>query len=460
MKCAPKKNVHPLSDRPASRFDQQSRWSAGDRRTGISAAQDAANASANVHQCGLSGPKIAALALNFADAAGGFKPNLLPAKIKTSVRNASVDHHAEHYMPHATVRKDVAHKHYVDHLLSSSANRDLLGLASEVFLGKTPNEHARELDELRLTQPAVYAAFIRGRVGSGLRTARKLGACVFQSVIGTAVTHTRLFMLKTAYDKLHAIRSRSVNPNGPCYAGTNSWPSMGHVVLNTVTSPALVIQSLMKLATGSDTAILDDNQLFQHLVDNSILSNDKRGSFVFEVAQVCRDLIVNCPRRRGEMNFTAAMSVIKQGTLQASLLRRGDIRAEGLARLSFVEDDIGLSASEAAAYLAIQLLRGAVHVDACLDAIRRGVSLPAQPSWQPSSKPAAFASMILRAEVRPDKNAPKLGEKVGLDTRHLDESRGSGRGPVEMVFRKLEDPQIAARAVKELGIDATFWLKR
>lgn len=440
--------------------------SVADQSTGISVAQAASAASNNVLMGDVGQSRILAMAVNFIEASSGRKPNRLSksiAAINGKVRRDQFE--VGHYRPHHTIGNDVDHKSYIGHLLSPSDNAYLRSTLSATCCGSLSESHPTDLDALRAlsrqAQDNVYKSVIAGDLTTVLTASREgeLEAYDRDFIVDMVRNQARCYAIRTAHMRVESLRDHSTAPAGRHFAGFKQWLLVGHVCMATIAAPASVIQRLAALEAEGVFDDLDDEASLDRLTKHKILPSDASRE-IFNIACSVRRYLSTRRCGRGNYNFGAALSYVTRGSSFAATLNRGDMRLEGLTRLDFAEYRIGLSASEAASYVALSLLRALPHIDACIEAILADMPLPMQLPLEIAKDPLAFTSIILRTEGQCDRNAPKVDGQPTALGRELDRDRKSGRIPVNSMLGKLKNPAIQKQAFSNLRIDASLFFTR
>ncbi|NIJ35294.1 hypothetical protein [Sphingomonas oligoaromativorans] len=431
----------------------------GDRRTGLSAAQAASAAALNITQGNLSDPRIAAIAVNFIEAFHGAKPNRLAGHIAAIRRRIHREYFEANNNPPPRPRDGVGHIAIVEHLLSPSANDLVLETIETHLAGTFAYTHAHALDRLRqrsrCAHDDAYERFMQNDLGLVLQIAKDGGfpAHPLDELVKSVRHHARCLAIRAAHDLVDILRTHSLAPHGDRFAGFHDWKLVGHSVLSTIASPAQVLQRFVRNASTGRYAAVEEEDLHTHLQADAILPGDESGRRVIRIAHIVKAAL----DRRGSYDTMRAARHVARSCRKAARLTQGDMKSAGLAHQDFAEFRIGLSSSEASAYVALQLLKALNRIDACVSAIMEGRPLPPCTETAPPRKSAAYATTILRAETRPDKNAPMVGHVGGGLVRDLDKDRGCSRMPLDAALLKLRDPEIARRAQDAIGIDPTVW---
>lgn len=436
---------------------------AGDRSTGISVERATLAATRNVVDGGISPARVAAMAANYIEAANGDKANRLPQRLTGIAARSWRDHfEAGAYQPHRTIRGDVDHVAYVRHLLSPSANAAVLGTIVETLLGTSVDRHAEDLDKVRddsqKARDDAYDLIIRGKLGVAMNEARE-GRCAKHDpaeLKRTVRNHARCYAIRTAHKKIESLREQSRAPFGDRFAGFSQWYLVGHSILATMASPAASIHRLCAANAAGLFDDVDDDATVAQLFDSGLLPRTPEGAQIFEIAQLVRRTLRS--RRQGrDYDLSAVLNYVQRGCDLAFRLNRGDMKRDSLSRMDFAEHRTGLAASEGAAFVALELHRTFRHIEICIEAILASKPLPAVPVVSIIKKSLAFHSVMLRAEGRPDRNAPLSSFKVGKGVFEFDKVRGSGRTPMSDMLEKLGDREIQARAAESLGFNAAVW---
>ena len=439
----------------------------GDSSTGISADKAAMAAACNVIGGDLSPIRVAAITANFIEALAGEKPNRLPTSIAAINSRTTRDaFECGHYQPHRTIREHVDHQNYVKHLLSPSLNDNVLECLSETWPGALAESHAQHLDTVRAKSKQAgdcgYDLIIRGELRAALIAHRDgmLGAHVPRLIIEVIRNHARCFAIRTAHAKIEILRLHGTGLADHRFSGFNQWPLVGHLCMATVAAPAAIVQRLASEERSDTIDDLNGEVTFNELATRKILPPELTGRKVMDIALQVRRILKTRRRGRGEYDFAAALNYVSRGCSTAAALDRSDMRLDELSRIDLSEYRLGLSASEGASYIALELHRAFFHIDACIQAILTGAPLCAQASLEIPKKALAFSSVILRTEGRSDKNAPKIERHRAALGRELDKSRGSGRIPMLAMLEKLKNPELQQRVRQDLGIDATKFFER
>ena len=440
---------------------------AGDRTNGISRADAAKAAAQNVICSGITEVRLAAMARNFVDALHGDGPNRLSDRLDATKDRIWRDHFvAGAYWPERIrAWQSVNHGAYVAHLTSPSNNTHLIGTTAEMLLGTQPDIHARALDQLRDTsrraQDTAYDTVMRGSLGLALQLLRdgKYPAHCQTELRRTIARHGRLFLIRTAHEKITVLRAHATAPYGDGFSGFRDWCLMGHSVLATIAAPATILARLAERERSGCYSTLSDASTVEALVSDGVLPPGEDGEIILNIAKVARDQLWSGRRSGTKRNLSDVLNFLARGTAPAAALNRGDMKADGLSRLDFATQRLGLSAAEGSTYVGIETLRAIRVVDLCVEAILKSQPLPINDEHEPGTKAIAFTSVILRAEGRPDKNAAEVGPLAGGRVRELDRIRGSGRMPLRTARARLSDPHVASRAKEALGIDATVWFR-
>lgn len=434
---------------------------------GISVAQAAMAAACNVTTDASTPKRIAAMSANFIEALSGEKWNRLPTSIAAiNARTTRDAFECGHYQPHRTIREIVDHQNYVNYLLSPSLNDNLLESMSAAWPGKLAECHPQHLDAVRAqsqqTGDCGYDLIIRGKLRTALLAHRDgaLGDHAPGLIVEVVRSQARCFAIRTAHTKIEILRSHGAALADYRFAGFNEWPLLGHLCMATVAAPAAVIQ---RLATEQPLDTLDDlsgDATFSELVARKILPPGIAGRQIVDIALHVRRILKTRRRGRGEYDYAAALNYVSRGCSAAAALDRRDVRLDELSRMDLSEYRLGLSASEGASYVALELHRAFFHIDACIEAIFAGAPLRTQAPLEIPKKPLAFSSVLLRTEGQSDKNAPKINRHRTALGRELDKTRGSGRIPMNAMLEKLKNPQLQQRVRRDLGINASKFFER
>ena len=440
--------------------------SVADQSTGISAAQAALAASNNVLMGDVDRSLIIEMAVNFIETSSGRKPNRLSKSIAAIAAKRRRDQiEFGQYRPHRTIGNDVDHQSYIDHLLSPSDNAYLRYTLSATCPGNLSEKHPKNLDALRAqswqAKDNVYKLVIAGDLATVLKASRdgKLESYDRDFLVDVVRNQARCYAIRTAHMRVEVLRDYSTAPAGTHFAGFKQWLLVGHVCMATIAAPARVIQRLAAFEAAGVFDGLDEEGSLDRLTQHKILPSDA-GREILDIARTVRRCLSTRRRGRGNYNFGAALSYVTRGSTFAAALNRGDMRLEGLTRLDFAEYRIGLSASEAASYVALSLLRALPHIDVCIEAILADMPIPMQSPLKIAKDPLAFTSVILRTEGQCDRNAPKIDGQPTALGHELDRDRKAGRIPLNSMLGKLKNPATQKQAFSNLRIDASLFFER
>jgi hypothetical protein len=233
---------------------------------------------------------------------------------------------------------------------------------------------------------------------------------------------------------------------------------VGSTVLETNVAPACLIQRLTTAIKAGEFVGMSDEQLLAHAVQKNFLPAGEDG---VDIVAVARTVLGKLESRATIESYDIAEAVkaIANASEPMSHLNRGDMKRAGFSRLDFAEHRLGLSASEASAFVALEMTRAFRHVGACVSAVLAGEPLPVLERNAVEIKPLAFATVLLRTEGKPDRNANALGSVANGVSKDVDKTRGSGRLPVRSMLNKVKNSEIEGRALKTLGIDPTVWFR-
>ncbi len=314
------------------------------------------------------------------------------------------------------------------------------------------DDHANALNDLRISHPPVYHAVM----GQRLRDAARLG-CHAQikraRLTRLLIDHARILLIDLAHSRIGYIRQLATNPYGRHFAGFTKWKSTGHVLLATVAEPALVVT---RVATLARTFEGDDEAARAVLRKEGLLMEGAAAAFVWEVALDSRELL-----RRANFEKQQLASKLEGITVDiapAARMTNRDMAQEKLMRSSMSAFWFGLEPTEAATYVAIDLLKALDAVESVVEAILDGRRIP-RATTVPSKSRTIFAATVLRAEGKPDREAEQLMRARTKDGG-LDPGNKGARGPFASLQAKLRDPTVASAASSTFGIDPLAFFRR
>lgn len=430
----------------------------GDRYTGLTKKQIALAATLSVTQSGLSEQEL--VELMFTQMIVHLHGRQGISSDKSSRIAKPISHQNSHksYPPRPVTEIDIDHRSYITHLLQpGTASQNLV---AEEFLDRDPMLHAKALDDLRAisrkTKDGAYEGLIAGDCGKIIcgAYARMFPGHEPSTLIDVAQTHGNILIIRRGHDRVSQIARLSLAPFDDRFSGFKTWLTVGHSFLATITAPALIIQKLQALASDPRIANLDEAALFDRLVKETALPPKEEGR---KMMSIIKQVIDKLHDRGIDMTDTRPLlDAIAKATAPAACLNRGDMKEAGWSKIDFPHFQTGLSATEASAFVAMRMMQALRRADECVAIIERGGTVSrTEQTWIPDKRPLAHASVILRSEGLPDRNAKR--HDPSLTGYHIDKDRGSGRTAVESMLKKIADPEIRSRADKLLGIDAERW---
>ncbi|MFD1789638.1 hypothetical protein ACFSC3_18950 [Sphingomonas floccifaciens] len=311
------------------------------------------------------------------------------------------------------------------------------------------NDHVVSLDEVRGSQPEIHRALMDGELNRAYQLKKKTGH-VDADFRRMLERQARLLLIDEAHQRMCKIRGWSINPYGHRFSGFTHWKTVSHILLSTVASPATMVQRFAADYINSDIKVDDINgderALLADLAARKMLPPDCQGEYAIKIARLVgarvdpvtlTPKLLLCLRRLFSIVDAAA------GLDSAAV--------KDFAQLSPVEHRLDLSPSEAATFVANELMVALASVKSyCATLSGEGASDTAPPSINA----VTFAATMLRAEHKPDKEAMNLGVprygSGGIDPDHR-----SGRKPLKSLRRKLEDnPLVKSYARKHLSVNA------
>lgn len=253
-----------------------------------------------------------------------------------------------------------------------------------------------------------------------------------------------MVLISIAHDHIDHIRWLATRPTGRHFAGFTTWKSAGHVLLASVAEPALVVADAIMLAK---TFYGDDDAVRPMLARNKLLDAGPPGDFVWSAALEVRATLRR--RKFSEARLVRRLGAIANDIAPVSRLTNRDMAAEGLTASSMSAFWFGLESTEAATYVAIDLLKALGAVEAIVEAVLDSRSIKLR-ATHPSKAKAAFATTLLRAGGQPDREA---GQLLQEENGSVDPGHKASRGPLVSLRAKLRDPIVAATAARAFGID-------
>lgn len=231
------------------------------------------------------------------------------------------------------------------------------------------------------------------------------------------------------------------------------WKSAGHVLLASVAEPAIVVTELI---TRAPTIGGDDDAVRKKLLGDELLASGAPGDFVWAVAIEVRAIL----RRAAcaDARVIAKLGTIANAVAAVAGLTNRDIFEQNLTDASMGRFWFGLESSEAATFVAIDLIKALNAVDALVEAVLDQRALEVHATKASRTK-AIFVATVLRAAGQPDREAAQLGGARGGDGG-LDPANKGSRGPLASLQIKLRDPVIAASASRTFGIDPVVLFRR
>lgn len=383
----------------------------------------------------------------------------LPAPIRAAVelRNAAVRHPLSS-LHFGTLPGDYkAIREQLLAIISTEASSvfakdDALFWITSDWLGDRLDAHAEALDELRETHPRIFRALFERQ----LRLAARLGtqAGIDRSRLKHLLCdHARILLIGMAHDNIAHIRRLAISPHGRHFAGYTVWKSAGHVLLTSVAEPAIAVSELIARAP---TMSGDDDAVRKKLLGDKLLASGAAGDFVWAVAiEVCAML-----RRAAcaDARVTTKLGAIANAVAAVAGITNRDIFEQNLTQTSMSGFWFGLESSEAATFVAIDLIKALNAVEALVEAVLDQRALEAHATKPPRTK-TIFVATVLRAAGQPDREAAQLGTARGGDGG-LDPANKGSRGPLASLQVKLRDPVIAERASRTFGIDPVALFRR
>lgn len=445
-------------------FSPPASFEGQDRNTGISKAAAAVGAARNVAESGLSPAQVAALGRSIMRCVQAGKPIRIGKLLKKhGIKRLPSLPDGEHYRRGANLdpaRLD--HKSYVQTLLSFTGDGELSKEILSRLGGREARTHSNALEILRREHPVLHSLLVRNKVPEALDHVIGLGLKTETStdLMGDIRAHVKYYAIRTAHDFAHSLTEISLLPYGFSFSGFRTWKNTGHVILATIAAPASVIRRLAEADAAGALKAKTDKELWTSLVKNKILPDSPAGQFVIDAAKIARSSLTPAVRQTSARHRGTFLRFVTTRTSYGANLCRGHMQQDGVAQQPFLEHRVRLSASEAASYIAMELVRICEQIDGCVDAALKGKLLPPPAKGVPCVVYIAYPAMLLRADAQCDRNAVKpryddKGPRIGFNPDHL-----TARGPVGSMIEKIEDPEVAKLARKSFGMDTRFWFRR
>lgn len=337
-------------------------------------------------------------------------------------------------------------------ILSPSRIEDVEGEAGAQWLGLRVDEHADALHRLGSTHPSLYRALFEPTLEHAVRIGKRsdIDRAQLERLLAE---QAKLILIGAAHDRIANLRRIAKNPYGRQFSGFNEWKFAGHVLLSTVAEPALVVAQVYRAAT---TIAGDDDAVRQVMTDQRLLPANDTGALVFRVALKARAIIVRRDVPLSQVQATLdrtsdALACVAKITSQ-------DVADEGLARISMTTQWFGLEPTEIATYIAIELLKALGSVEELVEAALEGRRI-ARPIKKLPDTDIWYATQILRAEGKPDRDAQQLGKVRGACGGLRPGNKGS-RAPLVSLRAKTHDQVVAKAVGKTFGIDASRLFRR
>lgn len=250
------------------------------------------------------------------------------------------------------------------------------------------------------------------------------------------------------------IRRLATKPYDTLVAGFNTWPTLAHWYLTTLSATALLAVDMAAKWEEGDTSNKFADNVETWLKSNGYFTNDEKGEKILSNA---KNIGVLLSYKHGP---NAALDLAK-GTYQSSKellnnlsnVRIGHMKDLKWTRKTYPELRLGVSASEGTAFVADQLRQALGRIDELMD-------LPRCSRLDANYK-LCHLGTLLRGIIEPDKNSAQIGQPrdgSDPDIRVPDPYTNAGAQPFKKLQKKLKSSKLRKKLEIVLGIKVDRWM--
>ncbi|TFI57146.1 hypothetical protein E2493_16695 [Sphingomonas parva] len=323
----------------------------------------------------------------------------------------------------------------------------------EKHLGISHESHGDDLNAFRSQHPGIYPLIVAAKLGSAMEAAKCAGSSTLIGRTAALVTQHALHLaVATAHIRIALLRSYAREPLGGGFAGRKEWLNMGHVCTSTLIEPARAVHNLLDLEIPAGAT--DDEAISLATAAGALPADGSAGAVVSTARRVREQLPARFKHDNAWIYVPHVAALVQKHVRPLAGLGVADLKAAKWTKQSFCEQRLGVSASEGAVIVAMNLLLAGERIDACVVAKRAEKPLPTFPDAPAANSLATNAlariTEALRVEGQPDRHSLR---EVGDPDNH------TSRQLVLKVRGKVAAGGVGD-ALQHLRIDPSVWFRR